>query len=428
MNRNGVIVDGTKRGARRCSSRRGDQVTSRAGRAGVVAFKVSGVYIENLTVCNFLANAAGNEGNEIWWNGGDGSGKIGMGSWWGNYITATATFSNGVKAPYGNYGIFVSNARGPGVVDHSYASNMGGAAYYVGACPDCNAVIRNGHGQYSALGFSGTNAGGHLIIERSEFDHNKSGPTTNSQNNDDAPSPQNGLCPQGAPGPLGNGICEIWRDNAIHDNNDANVPGNGVNGVAGDIPIGTGVVLGGSEHVEVLHNRIYNNNAWGVAVADFPDQEKPPPIARCQGGNYLSPPPSPHPLCYYQAFGNVVSGNSFQNNGSFGNPTNGDIALFAQMHNPGNCFSSNTDPRGLSSDPLAIQSSPYNPCGQANGNTDAAVIGQLVCALRLGGCPPGTKYPQPAQSFKLTMPPPQPTMPNPCAGVPANPWCPARKH
>jgi hypothetical protein len=428
MNRNGVIVDGTKPGTASCSSRRRDQELTRDGRDGVVALKASGVYIENLTVCNFLTNASGKEGNEIWWNGGDGSGRIGMGSWWGNYITATSTYSNGVNAPFGDYGIFVSNSRGPGVVDHSYASNMGDSDYYVGACPDCNAVITHAHGQYSALGYSGTNSGGNLIIENSEFDHNKSGPTTNSQNNDDAPSPQSGLCPHGAPGPLGNGICEIWRDNLIHDNNNPNVPGNGVNGVAGDIPVGTGVVLGGSEHVDLFHNRIFDNNAWGVAVSDFPDQETPPPIAHCQGGDYLVPPPSPSPLCYYHAFGNVVASNSFRNNGSYGNPTNGDITLYSESHNPGNCFSGNTDPNGLSSEPAAIQSAPYNRCGQANGSTGAAALGQLGCALKLVPCPAGTRYPQPARVFKLRMPPRQPTMPNPCAGVPANPWCPARKN
>jgi hypothetical protein len=429
MNRNRVIVDGTKSGARPCSSRPSDQEFTRRGRDGVEAFKASGVYIENLTVCNFLTDRSTDEGNEIWWNGGDGSGKIGLGSWWGDYITATSTYSKGVRPPYGAYGIYVSNSRGPGVVDHSYASNMGDSGYYVGACRDCNAVITHAHAQFSALGFSGTNSGGKLILENSEFDHNKSGPTTNSENNDDAPSPQSGLCPHGEPGPLGNGICDIWRDNLIDENNDPDVPGNGVpaQGVAGEIPVGTGVVLGGTEYVDVSHNRIFNNDAWGVTVVDFPDQETPPPIAHCEGGDYLTPPPAPNPLCYYHAFGNVVSDNSFQHNGSFGNPTNGDLALFSQPHDPGNCFVGNTDPNGLSSDPLAIQAAPYDLCGQPNGNTDPVALSQLICALKLGRCPAGTNYPQPTRSFKLRMAPEQPTMPNPCAGTPTSPWCPRRR-
>jgi hypothetical protein len=424
MDRNRVIVDGTKAGTAPCSSRPRDQVVTKKGRDGIVAFKASGVYIENLTACNFLTNKKGEEGNEIWWNGGDGSGKIGMGSWWGNYITATSTFSRGVNPPYGDYGIFVSNSRGPGIVDHSYASNMGDGAYYIGACPECNAVLTHAHAQNSSLGYSGTNSGGHLIIENSEFDHNKAGPTTNSQNNDDAPSPQNGACPDHEPGPLGNGICEIWRNNTIHDNNNANVPGNGVGGVAGDVPVGTGAVLGGSENVELLHNRIFDNNSWGVVVTDFPDQEKPPSIAHCEGGDYLTPPPAANPLCYYHAFGNVISKNAFANNGSFRNPTDGDIILYAQPRTPGNCFNGNTNPGGLASEPAGIQSPPFSTCGVANGSTSAAATLQLGCALKLTSCPPDTKYPEPSRTFKLALPSRQATMPNPCTGVPRNPWCP----
>src|SRR5438045_9620642 len=133
MNRNQVIVDGTKRGSPTCSRRASAQKKTKDGRNGIEVFKASGVYIENLTVCNYLTGNDGGEGNEIWWNGGDGSGKIGLGSFRGDYLTATSTYSNGVDNPRGEYGIFSSNSRGPGVIDHSYASNMGDAAYYIGA-------------------------------------------------------------------------------------------------------------------------------------------------------------------------------------------------------------------------------------------------------------------------------------------------------
>ena len=39
--------------------------------------KADNVSVENLTACNFLGGAD-DGGNEIWWNGGDGTGKIGM--------------------------------------------------------------------------------------------------------------------------------------------------------------------------------------------------------------------------------------------------------------------------------------------------------------------------------------------------------------
>ena len=77
----------------------------------------------------------------------------------------------------------------------TYASNFSDSGYYIGACPDCNAVINRAHSEYNALGYSGTNSGGHLLIENSEWDNNKTGFVSNSQNSADPPSPQNGACP-----------------------------------------------------------------------------------------------------------------------------------------------------------------------------------------------------------------------------------------
>lgn len=107
---------------------------------------------------------------------------LGGGSYWGDYLTATSTYSDGINAPYADYGIYADNATGPGLIVHTYASNQGDSAYYIGAYPDCRAVLSNAHAERSALGFSGTNSGGNLIIENSVFDHNKSGLTANSQN------------------------------------------------------------------------------------------------------------------------------------------------------------------------------------------------------------------------------------------------------
>ena len=147
--------------------------------AGLQRFLADNVSIDNLTVCNYLTDSGGGKGNEIWWNGGDGTGalnmpSIGLRGYEGSYLTATSSYSSsttgsfgpccGTGFPAGNYGIFSSNAKGPGSYIHAYASNMGDAGFYVGACPDCNAVLNDVHTQYSALGFSGTNAGGHLIL------------------------------------------------------------------------------------------------------------------------------------------------------------------------------------------------------------------------------------------------------------------------
>jgi hypothetical protein len=174
MDRNKVVVDGTKRGAANCAKAESKQALGPKnkdkrplGRNGVEVYKANGVTVENLTACNFL-DGAGGGGNQIWFNGGDGSGKIGMGSFRGAYLSATTTFWK-KDAPAGAYGIFTSNSRGPGSIRNSYASNMDDSSFYVGACrPDCNQVVDHVHAQGSTLGLSSTNVGGHLIIKNSE--------------------------------------------------------------------------------------------------------------------------------------------------------------------------------------------------------------------------------------------------------------------
>jgi hypothetical protein len=426
MDRNNVVVDGTKPGSPGpCPSGAQYQSTSSTGRSGVEVYKASDVWVQNLTVCNYLTNDKGEQGNEIWWNGGDGDPTIGMGSYSGDYLTATSTYSNGVNPPFGDYGIFASKASGPGVVDHSYASNMGDAGYYIGGCQtNCNVVVRNAHAQFNALAYSGTDSGGNLVIEHSEFDNNKTGITSDSENNDDAPSPADGSCPNGSAGPLGGHSCEIWRYNDIHDNNNPNVPGNATNGLAGAAPIGTAMVLAGTRNVTQYHNTIANNGAWGTLIVDQPYMGTPPPFAQCQGGIYLVPGQE----CYYQAFGNQVFDNTFEHNGFYGNPTNGDIGLIALPHDPGNCFKGNTDPAGVTSDPPNIQSPPYNPCGQPNAGDEGLLTAEVLCATQLlAPCPnlPGASYPR-ATTVAPQPAPPQASMPDPCAGVPANPWCPRR--
>src|SRR5947208_5260658 len=223
MNRNTVVVDGTKPGASQCSSQPADQGT--LNRNGVEVYKVDNTWIENLSVCNFLDRTG--EGEQIWWNGGDGTGHIGLSGFWGNYLTATSSYSStvsgslgaccGVSYPAGDYGIFSSNSTN-GWFKHSYASNMADAAFYIGACQQvCDQVMQDDLGENSALCLSSTNAGGYLLVDHNECDNNKTGLVSNSQNNDDWPSPQNGLCQPGETGLLGTQSCTVWMNNNIHD-------------------------------------------------------------------------------------------------------------------------------------------------------------------------------------------------------------------
>jgi len=437
LDRNGVIVDGTLPGHGACSADSAAQNPGpldgsgvAIGRNGIQVLEVDGVSIENLTACNFLSGSGGN-GNEIWFNGGDGSGSIGMGSYRGAYLTASSTFFHGDSGYVAQYGIFASNASGPGTIEESYASNMADSSFYVGACRDCNAVLRRLHAQNSALGFSGSNAGGHLVIEDSEWDHNRTGILPNSLANDDPPSPQDGSCPD-KPGRS----CTLIRRNHVHDNNNPNTPALGLTAGA---PVGTGIDLSGGRNNTVRDNLVENNGAWGVLVNDYPDPTGPEVPAYCAGGvvDFEPPPPydaffgaifGPGVPCYFHAFGNRILDNRLMANGTFGNDTNGDLANATLPYPTNNCFDGNVDPGAgaPTTAPADLQDpSVAGTCGASWEGDPAqvmALFAQALCAA-YGLCPLGGTYPQPTQVAMLPIPRNLPGMKNPCKGVPRNPWC-----
>ena len=442
MNRNAVWLDGTRSGPR-CSSKAADQnfgpndaAGNRAGRDGIVVYKTTGVSIENLGACNFLSGDL-TVGDAIWFDGGGSSGKQTTETFRGAYLTATSTYYAGDSEPSAAYGIYSSNtAGGPSVFTQDYASNMNDSAFYVGACPDCGVIVDHVHGEDSPEGYSGTNSGG-IVIENSEFDDNRDGFDTNSQNNDDAPSPQVGSCPNGAvnPRPPGNiqriRSCWVFEDNYVHDNNNPNVP---AAGVVYNIPTGTGLSIYGGRYDIVTHNRFVNNGAWGVLLAPEPDTETPPPGIgeNCQGGSNIML--SGQGVCYFDDFGNEIANNTFTHDGYDGNQGNADIAEISgytpNSSSDGNCFHDNSDTSGtLTSEPANVDSD--SQCGSDyNGETLAGPAGlQLACGSRyFGSCPPGvgSNYPT-TTNIVLKLPRPQTTMPNPCAGVPPNPWCRPRR-
>jgi len=136
VDRNAVVLDGQHQPAN-----------------GIEVWKANDVSIENLTVHDFdRPSLDGGMGNEIWWNGGDGSGTIGLTGWRGRYLT---TYSTGLL---GGYGIFISNSTS-GSLDQVYASGFNDSGLYVGACRDCRARVSHALVENNCLGYSGTNAG-----------------------------------------------------------------------------------------------------------------------------------------------------------------------------------------------------------------------------------------------------------------------------
>ena len=412
LDRNGVVLDGTAKGFATCSA---DPAAQIYGRDGIQVFKTDGVTIENLTACNFLA-ANGEGGNQIWWNGGDGSGVIGMGSFHGAYLTASTTF------PGGAYGIFVSNSQGPGVIERSYASNMSDSGFYVGACRDCNATLRFVHAQNSPQGYSGTNAGGHLVLEYSEWDHNRVGIAVTTLADDDRPSPQDGSCPDDT-----TKSCTFIQRNYIHDNNQPNTPGEGI---AASVPTGTGVLISGGLNDTVRQNVITGNGAWGVMINDYPDPTFP--VAYCDGGQpfFVAPAPygdffaailqAPFVPCYFQASGSRVYQNFFASNGGFGNFGNGDIGNAAIDNPVRNCFFDNFG--RITTSPFGIEGMSCSGEWHPDAQQVMGLFQQLFCDA-YSACP---GYPVHTTDALFPIPR-EPGMLNPCAGVPANPWCPTSR-
>ena len=417
LDRNKVVIDGSRgTAAHPCPSAAAQQDLT--PRDGIVVWKASGVTIQNLTVCDYLAGSTGH-GDEIWWNGGDGTGTIGLGSYSGSYLTATSEYAAGVNSPrLAQYGIFVSNARGPGLITNSYASNMADAAYYVGACRRiCDTTLAGDTGVNSALGYSGTNSGGQLVIRNSVFRLNRAGVAPNSMNNDDAPSPQDGRCPGSA-----TRSCTIIEANLIQANNNPNAPGN-----ADAPPVGTGIQIAGGAYDTMTGNVIEDQGSWGIVTSDNPDDEQPPPVAHCQGGVQDDPFPG---MCLYQARGNQVYGNVFSHDGFFANDKNSDLATETLGSNtPRNCFYRNVDRGGrLTSAPLNIQAASEDgqPCGRPGTGADLMLGLELACATGPANCllPASlARYPKQTGTVMLALPR-LPSMPRPCTGVPRNAFCP----
>ncbi|HEX5267532.1 MAG TPA: hypothetical protein VFW24_12230 [Acidimicrobiales bacterium] len=415
MDRNSVIIDGTKSGPS-CSNRAGDQ---NGPLNGIMVWKADKVWVQNLTVCNFLAGT-GDTGNEIWWNGGADSAKIGGWGYGGDYLTATSTYYGG-ETTAAQYGIFSSNWSG-GTWDQTYASNFNDSGYYIGACQSvCDQTVNHAWAEYNALGYSGSNSGGQLVVENSQFDHNEDGFDTNSQNGDNPP-PQDGACPNGGISPVTHThSCWVFTHNWVHDNNNPDVPALG-SAAAG--PVGTGISLSGARNDTVSDNVFQNNGAWGTILVPYPDSGPP-----CTGGT------STPAACIFDEYGDAVTGNIYEHNGFFGNPTNGDIAAANLEPGPTDCFSGNRESGGgpPTTSPAALETL-YPACtGRAvPPDLNAPFIDEVACdsgSVSIGPvsggtlCPPGANYPRRTTVVMHPLPAGLATMPNPCQGVPANPWC-----
>jgi hypothetical protein len=419
MNRNTVLVDG-------------EHIHTPGGANGIEVQKTDDVWIENLTVANFERESLdGGGGNEIWWNGSSGEEKIGAHGWFGNYLTA---YDTGLD---GGYGIFTSHET-KGEWNNIYASGFNDSGIYLGACPECEAVINHATMEYNALGYSGSNSGGQLIIENSTFDHNTTGIAPNTENPGDGPPPQDGACKEAEAGVKRKGPlhgettkhqgpwtgklpvfktthinhCTIIEGNKIDDNSDLDLP---ANHSAAAAPWGAGVELPGNYGDEVLDNEIEGNPSDGVLAFEYPNPFEPNEKDEFPPGTIFA-----------QNGGNRVEGNVFADNGYLGNEPQyaeqkqyfGDVAfeggVWGTKQSLNDCLSDNTMPDG--SYPTNIEGT----WGCQNETTPNPGGGFPFAYFLLALQEESTHRPY---LETVPAPPAQETMPNPCENVPANPLC-----
>jgi hypothetical protein len=397
MNRNTVIIDGRH------------EIGN-----GIEIRKANNVWVENLTVRNFeFGPSCPDEecGNDIWWNGGSGSAKIGAHGWFGSYLTA---YDTGL---HGGYGIFTGNEEG-GSFDNIYASGFADSGFYIGACRECDARVSNAVMENNALGYSGSNSSGRLVIENSVFSHNLVGIAPNSENPGDPPPPLDGACDSfknTSPTPTFESTkikrCEMLRNNRVEENNNLSVPVNASSGIA---PWGVGIELPGDYAVLTEGNLISGNPNDGVLGFEYPNPF--PPEAK---------------TIYFQLSANQISNNTFLGNGYNpglgGSAFAGDLALlsgYAELFGgpksqstnnctAGNSFTDPTFPANVEGAWGCQNKTTPNPGGGEPAAFYLLLLKAEAEVIREISPPVG----QPA-------PPSQPSMPNPCEGVPKNPLCP----
>ena len=188
---------------------------------GVEVLFADGVVVENMTAMNHKING-------FFWNGARG--------YRGSYLTAINN---------GDYGIY-SFDSGDGLFEYSYGSGSPDAAFYIGQCNPCDALLTDSIGEYSGLGYSGSNASGPLYLVNNIFRYNGTGAAPNSLDGELLPPT----------------VSMVVAGNLIHDNGYDPFPHKGAQWIIQ----GNGVAIAGTEDTVVTKNRVFNHPNAGIWV------------------------------------------------------------------------------------------------------------------------------------------------------------------
>ncbi len=244
----------------------------------------NGVAVENMTARNYTLNG-------FFWTAVQG--------FRGSYLTA---YNNG------DYGIYAFGSS-DGLFEHSLASGSPDSAFYVGQCAPCRVVLNDVVGDYSGLGYSGTNSSGDMYILNSRFEHNRSGIATTTFDIE--------LNPPG-------------RDTTIVGNvvSDSGLDNEAAGFYATETLTGNGIALVGTHSNHVERNLVIRSRNNGILVLPILDRH------------------------YWPATGHVVRHNTVLGSGR------ADLAA-GGFGTIGNCFSANVYRTSL---PWGLQA--LNGCGR----------------------------------------------------------------
>ncbi len=279
-----------------------------------------GVAIENMTARRYKSNG-------FFWTGVKG--------YRGSYLTAIRN---------GDYGIYAFDST-TGQFDHDYGAGSPDAGFYIGQCFPCNAVITDSISEWNGIGYSGTNAGGNLLVVRSIWRDNRVGIVPNS-GTEEKLYPQHGITIAG---------------NTVYGNNNAKTAAIDI----AQLAIGTGILVAGGNDNTVEHNLVYDHDLVGIGVIPLPER--------------VINPDDPKAI-NFDSRRNKVEGNELRNNRA------ADIALVTSITAPkdagANCFATN---RFSTSLPANLET--LVPCGGPAApayETDLAKFVQLLTAAKPG--------------------------------------------
>ena len=193
---------------------------------GIKVLGADGVAVENMSARNYTENG-------FFWTGSKG--------YRGSYLTSSRT---------GDYAIYAFDST-DGIFDHDYGSGAPDAGFYIGQCFPCNALVTDVIAEYNGLGWSGTNAGGNLIIKDSIWRHNRAGIVPNSGDGELNP-PQKDQTVVG---------------NLVYDNNNGKTPAID----SARLAQGNGILIAGGEQNLITRNRVWDHDIAGIAAVLNPE-------------------------------------------------------------------------------------------------------------------------------------------------------------